>query len=145
MSYNPGVSFFIAFDDLDPSKGRQCIFFTQKRRRCTWDCRNDDNQRAIELRKTIQALPANDVSLQVLQEYVQSNCCRSGNARHRDRIEDIDLLVPLAQRWLQEIQRAAIHQTIPSQSQSLSQTSVNSTISVVAYDKKDIIRNPAGK
>ena len=107
MAYNPGVSFFIKFHDLDPSSQSRCIFFTQKRERCLWSCQDSDNRRAIELHKTITAYSGEDVPVDLLQEYALCNCCRSGRARHRDRIEDIGLLMPLAERWQDEIWRHA--------------------------------------
>src|SRR6266480_3588114 len=93
MAYNPGVTFFIPFHELDPSKQSQCIFFTQKGARCRWSCQKGDNKRAMELYETIIAISSEAVSLDLLQEYVLCNCCRSGRARHRDRIEDIGLLI----------------------------------------------------
>ena len=111
MTYNPGVSFFIPFHELDPSNQRQCIFFTQKGARCKWSCQESDNKQAIALHQTIIATSSEVVSLDLLQEYVLCNCCRSGRARHRDRIEDIGLLIPLAQRWQDEIWRHAADQS----------------------------------
>jgi hypothetical protein len=125
MAYNPGVSFFIPFHELDPSKQSQCIFFTQKGARCRWHCQESDNRRAIALHKTIIAISSEAVSLDLLQEYVLCNCCRSGRARHRDRIEDIGLLIPLAWRWQDEIRRHAVNQSnhttsIPALEESIS-------------------------
>jgi hypothetical protein len=111
MAYNPGVSFFIPFHELDPSNQSQCIFFTQKGARCRWHCQESDNRRAIALHETIIAISSEAVSLDLLQEYVLCNCCRSGRARHRDRIEDIGLLIPLARRWQDEIWRHATDQS----------------------------------
>ncbi|KAI9745847.1 MAG: hypothetical protein M1818_000528 [Claussenomyces sp. TS43310] len=110
MAYNPGVSFFIPFHELDPSKRNQCIYFTQKGARCKWSCHESDNIQAIELRETIITISSEPVSVDLLQEYVLCNCCRSGRARHRDRIEDIGLLMPLALRWHDEIRRRAADQ-----------------------------------
>jgi hypothetical protein len=110
MAYNPGVSFFIPFHELDPSRQSQCIFFTQKGARCRWHCQEYDNRRAIALHQTIITIPSEAVSLDLLQEYVLCNCCRSGRAQHRDRIEDIGLLTPLALRWQDEIRRHAADQ-----------------------------------
>ena len=107
MAYNPGVSFFIPFHELDPSKQSQCIFFTLKGARC----QESDNRQAIALHKTIIAISREVVSLDLLQEYVLCNCCRSGRAQHRDRIEDICLLIPLAQRWQDEIWKHAADQS----------------------------------
>jgi hypothetical protein len=111
MAYNPGVSFFIPFHELDPSKQSRCIYFTQKRARCRWSCQESDNRQAIALHKTINATSSGAVSLDLLREYVLCNCCRSGNAQHRDRIEDIGLLIPLARRWQDEIRRHAADQS----------------------------------
>lgn len=107
MPFNPSVSFFIPFHELDPSKQRQCIYFTQKGARCRVSCSNSDNKRAITLQKAIRSMPCEAVSLDLLQEYVLCSCCRSGRARHRDRIEDVGFLMPLSLRWQDEIQRDA--------------------------------------
>ncbi len=107
MAYNPGVSFFTPFHELYPSKKKQCIYFTQDGARCRWSCQESDNRRAIALHKTVNAISSEAISLDLLQEYVLCNCCISGRARHRDRIEDIGLLIPLARRWQDEIQRHA--------------------------------------
>lgn len=101
MAYNPGVSFFIPFHELDPKRQSQCIFFTLKGMRCR--CSASDSQQAIQLHKEITANGSEDVSLDLLQEYIKCNCCMFGRARHRERIEDIGLLMPLAQRWQDEI------------------------------------------
>jgi hypothetical protein len=111
MAYNPGVPFFIPFHELDPSEQSQCIYFTQKRARCLWTCQESHNRRAIEIHQAIIASPSESISLDLLQEYVLCNCCISGKARHRDRIEDVGLLTPLAQRWQDEIQRQAADQS----------------------------------
>lgn len=110
MTYNPGVSFFIPFHELDPSRGSQCIYFTQKGARCRWSCQESDNRQAIVLHETIHAISIEAVSLDLLEEYVLCNCCRSGRAQHRDRIEDVGLLTPLALRWQDEIRRNAADQ-----------------------------------
>lgn len=107
MPYNPGVSFFIPFDELDPSNEKQCIYYTQKGARCRCSCQESDNKRAAALQKEIISMPCEAVSLDLLEEYVLCNCCRSGRARHRDRIEDEGLLKPLALRWQDEIRRHA--------------------------------------
>jgi hypothetical protein len=111
MACNPDVSFFIPFHELDPSNQNQCIFFTKERARCKWPCQKSDNRRAIALHETIIAISSEAVSLDLLQEYVLCNCCRSGYTRHRDRIEDIGLLIPLARRWQDEIRRHAADQS----------------------------------
>ncbi|EED12091.1 hypothetical protein TSTA_001620 [Talaromyces stipitatus ATCC 10500] len=55
-------------------------------------------------------MPPEAVSIEMLEDYVQFNCCRMGNAQHRDRIEDVGYLRPLAQRWQDEIRRYASSQ-----------------------------------
>ena len=128
MAYNPGVSFFIPFHEFNPSTQAQCIFFTQKRKRCRYTCRESDTRRAILLHKTINTISSEAVGLDLLQEYVLCNCCRSGRAQHRDRIEDIELLTPLARRWQDEIRRRADHTTsVPALEWSVITTDVYST------------------
>lgn len=105
MAYNPGVGFFITFYELNPSRQRRCIYFTQKGTRCLWPCQENDNRRAIALREEINATQSEADTLALLLEYVLCNCCRSGRAQHRDRIEDVGLLIPLALRWQEEIRR----------------------------------------
>jgi hypothetical protein len=101
MSYNRGVNFFIKFDDLDPSKQDKCIFFTKLEARCKQPCR--DNARAIELHQRITGSETGDIFIDEIMEYILCNCCREGNAKHRDRIVNVGLLIPLAERWLDEI------------------------------------------
>ncbi|KAF3391597.1 hypothetical protein F1880_007642 [Penicillium rolfsii] len=103
MVFNPDISFFISFNDLDPSTQKQCIFFTQKGARCKSNCRDQDNERAIELQHLLKATPVEDINIKILSEYAQCNCCLWKRAQHRDKIEDLQLLTPLAQRWLNEI------------------------------------------
>lgn len=105
MSYNPGIVFFIPFHELDPSQQKRCIFFTQKGERCKCYCDVKDNQRAIFLRDYFLKAPIELINLEILSEYAQCNCC--ARAKHRDRIEDVELLIPLAQRWLEEIRLQA--------------------------------------
>ncbi|CAH0046435.1 unnamed protein product [Clonostachys solani] len=108
MTSDPGVSFFIKFHDLDPRAQRQCIFYTLKGNRCSWDCREVDNERAIKLYGQINLAPDTELpSLEVLEDYAKYNCCgpKPKGARHQNRIEDVDLLTPLAERWLDEIRQ----------------------------------------
>lgn len=56
-------------------------------------------------------MSSDDITTELLEEYVRCNCCRRGRAQHRDRIEDIDLLRPLAKRWRQEILDRAVDQS----------------------------------
>ncbi|EXJ84090.1 hypothetical protein A1O3_04757 [Capronia epimyces CBS 606.96] len=103
MAYNPEVSFFIPYHELNTSRQRQCIFFTQKGARCRWDCEDEDSTQAVALVQEINAiLPRETVSLDVLERCALLNCCQ--RARHQDRIEDLGLLTPLAERWYDEIQ-----------------------------------------
>jgi hypothetical protein len=107
MSTDLGVEFFIKFDDLDPWRQRQCIFFVKtirKDRRCKLDCY--DIARARKLRQTILESESEDISFDDLIEYIRCNCCAGrilANVNHRNSIEDVDLLIPLAKRWLEEI------------------------------------------
>jgi hypothetical protein len=104
MAVEPGVPYYMSFYDLNPSNQRQCIFIAKTtQRRCSWDCLTKDNERAIELHKKIIAASSGIVSLDLLEEYILCNCCRKGRAQHRDRIQYIDHLEPLAERWQQEI------------------------------------------
>ena len=109
MPFNPGVSWFVPFHEHDPSKSSKCIYFTQKEARCQWPC--SDNERAIQLYETISSLPAETVGVELLEEYILCNCCISGRAQHRHRIEDVELLIPLAERWQDEIRRHAAEQS----------------------------------
>src|SRR5882762_6005640 len=104
MAVEPGVPYYISFYDLNPSNQRQCIFIAKTtQRRCSWDCLTADNERAIELHGQIIAASSGIVSLDLLEEYILCNCCRKGRAQHRDRIQYIGHLEPLAERWQQEI------------------------------------------
>jgi hypothetical protein len=105
MVLNPGVAWFISFSDHNPSINKKCIFFTkyENNPRCGSKCEPEDNDRAIQLYQILNAPSKNAVGLDVLQEYVLCNCCTF--ARHQDRIRNMDLLIPLAQRWEDEIQR----------------------------------------
>ena len=99
MFYNLGVDFFIRFNDLDPIAQDTCIFFTKEGRRCRLSCR--DNNQAIELHRRITQ--SENVFIDDIIEYILCNCCREARAQHRDRIVNIGLLIPLAERWLDEI------------------------------------------
>jgi hypothetical protein len=111
MPFNPDASWFIPFHGHDPSTNGKCIYFTQKGTRCGWPCQNRDNTRAIELYGTICRLPAGAVGIELIKDYILCNCCRSGRAQHRDRIEDVGLWTPLAERWLDEIRSRATEQS----------------------------------
>ncbi|KAJ1323555.1 GIY-YIG nuclease family protein [Microdochium nivale] len=100
---DPDVYDMTAFHDIDPSPGRQCIFITQRGKRCFWSCLEEDDDRVRELYDTITADPELP-RLEKLQELAKCNCC--GRGKHRERIEDIGpqaLLLPLARRWREEI------------------------------------------
>jgi hypothetical protein len=105
MPFHPGPEWYIAFHELDPSTDRQCIYYTQKEERCSW--LSDDNERAIELHRLISTLPHGTVNLDLLIDYVLCCCCMLSRAKHRIRIEDRQELLPLAERWLDEVQRHA--------------------------------------
>ncbi|KAH9218274.1 T5orf172 domain-containing protein [Leptodontidium sp. 2 PMI_412] len=104
MAVEPGVPYYMSFYDLNPSNQSQCIFIAKTtQRRCSWDCLIADNERAIELYGQIIRASSDIASLDLLKEYILCNCCRKGRAQHRDRIQYIDHLEPLAERWQQEI------------------------------------------
>jgi hypothetical protein len=97
----PDVSSFIRFHDLDPRTQDQCIYITQKGLRCQFS--SSDNSRAKELYVMLSQCQDKSIDGKVLQDYILSNCCKSGRARHCDRIEDVGLLPLLVQRWCGEI------------------------------------------
>jgi hypothetical protein len=109
MSTILGVEFFIQFYDLDSWRHpkSQCIFFVKeirKDRRCRLDCH--DIARARELRQAILESKSEDISFDDIIEYIRCNCCAGRtfpNTNHRNSIQDVDLLIPLAKRWLREI------------------------------------------
>ncbi|CAG9986431.1 unnamed protein product [Clonostachys byssicola] len=108
MVFAPGASFFVPFHELDPREQRQCIFYTQKEKRCSWDCKEGDNKRAIDLYDQISRTPDTELpSLEVLEDYARYNCCgpKPKGTRHQNSIEDIGLLTSLAERWLDEIRQ----------------------------------------
>jgi hypothetical protein len=111
MPFNPDASWFIPFHEHDPSTNDRCIYFTQNETRCLWLCQKRDNNRAIELYESISGLPAEAIGIELIKDYILCNCCRSGRAQHRDRIEDVGLWTPLAERWLAEIRRHATEQS----------------------------------
>lgn len=114
MPFNPGASWFISFHEHVPSTNDKYIYFTQNETRCRWSCQKRDNKRAIELYETISGLPAEAVGIELIKDYILCNCCRSGRAQHCDRIEDVGLWTPLAERWLDEIRRHATEQSCRS-------------------------------
>ena len=103
MVYNPGISFFISFRDLDPSSQNQCIFYTQKGTRCRHRCSASDNARARDLCRAISLTALEPICSDMLRDYILLNCCRMGANKHRERIKEENLLVPLTQRWQNEI------------------------------------------
>jgi hypothetical protein len=108
MPFNPDASWFIPFHEHDPSINR-CIYFTQRGARCQWFCEDRDNKRAIELCEIISGRPTEAIGIELMEEYILCNCCM--RAKHRDRIEDVELWTPLAERWLDEIRRHAPEQS----------------------------------
>ncbi|KAJ9656258.1 hypothetical protein H2198_005109 [Neophaeococcomyces mojaviensis] len=105
MAFIPDVSFFISFHELDPLRQKQCIHYTKRGTRCLFTCAETDNKRARELRIDINTTAIGAVNIDLLEEYILRNCCRSGNAKHRDRIQDNFFHKLLAQRWQGEIIR----------------------------------------
>ncbi|RYN92247.1 hypothetical protein AA0119_g10109 [Alternaria tenuissima] len=102
---DPGVDFFVSFNDLNPNAQKQCIYFVKADRpdrRCKWDCSESDNRRAIELHSIIAQNESEDTLVDHIRDYIQSTCC--SRAKHRDVILSSPLLIPLVERWLDEIQ-----------------------------------------
>ncbi|CAN9321204.1 unnamed protein product [Alternaria alternata] len=102
---DPGVDFFVSFNDLNPNAQKQCIYFVKADRpdrRCKWDCSESDNRRAIELHRIIAQNESEDTLVDHIRDYIQSTCC--SRAKHRDIILSSPLLIPLVERWLDEIQ-----------------------------------------
>jgi hypothetical protein len=109
MSLIPDISWFIAFHTHNPSDNRCICYAPSSKARCRAKCNKSDNRRAIELHRLINALPVEDVNTQRIEEYILYLCCKSG--RHRDRIRDVGLLTPLAERWLDEMRRCVVEQS----------------------------------
>ena len=99
MSIKLDVNSFINFYDFDPSAHNQCIFLTQRLKRCQWSCR--DNTQAIALHRHITESRCENIDHFI--NYVSYNCCKEGNAQHQDRVKNSYLLVPLAKRWKDEV------------------------------------------
>ncbi|KAI6380921.1 hypothetical protein MCOR25_001447 [Pyricularia grisea] len=90
---------FVSFYEFDPALDRRCIYLTKRRTRCMLSCRQEDRDRAHKLYirfTTTDELP----DLEQVKEYAKLNCCRRW---HHDAIEAQETLVPLAERWLNEI------------------------------------------
>jgi hypothetical protein len=96
----PAVGDFISFFDHDPSTNRRCIYFTLNRKSCPMLCTRADNWRVRRLRERI----ISDNRLDLLMDYAQYSCCSKAN--HQNRIENDDVLVPLGDRWMAEIESA---------------------------------------
>lgn len=102
MGYTPVVGDFVNFYDHNPSTSDQCIYITLLGKRCRWFCR--DNNLAVTHHRRITTTNHEDVLLDDIVEYIRCSCCREGNAKHRDKILNMGLLLPLADRWFDEIQ-----------------------------------------
>jgi hypothetical protein len=99
---DPGVDFFVSFPDLDPNTQKQCIYFVKADRpdrRCKYD--HSDSKRAIELHRIITESEPEETLVKHIEEYIKSNCC--DRARHRDLVLSSPLLIPLVERWLDEV------------------------------------------
>ena len=103
MGYIPPVHTFISFYELDPSSRQNCIYVLKNGEICRWPRSEKEKDLAATIQKRIVATPLTELSLDLLQEYIKNNCCMNGNAKHKERIEDVNVLGPLAQRWLDEI------------------------------------------
>lgn len=122
MTFKLGVSDFIAFHELDPREQKKCIFYTLKGKRCSWDCKEADNERAMSLYDQITRTVDTELpSLEVLEDYARYNCCgpKPKGTRHQNRIEDVGLLTSLAERWLDEIQQRRSDSRVIARSSTL--------------------------
>ncbi|CAN9342059.1 unnamed protein product [Alternaria alternata] len=118
---DPGVGFFVSFNDLNPHTQKQCIYFVKKLRadrRCTISCSDDDNKRAIELYSIINKKEWEHVLVDEIKEYIESKCCREW---HQNAILSSTLFVPLVKRWLDEI-KIRKHSNQPSSHSTHSST-----------------------
>jgi hypothetical protein len=99
---DPGVDFFVNFHDLNPNTQQQCIYFVKQNRsdrRCKWKC--SDNKRATDLYRIITERESGKTLVDDIREYIRCSCC--ARARHRELIESSPLIIPLVERWLDEI------------------------------------------
>lgn len=108
MSPAQGVPWFGRFHEYDPSSpGFTCIYFTKKGARCPLEVNNA--KLAAELRRRILTSPSkiqeSDL-IKTIKTYICCICCNdAAEARHRDRIEDDNILVQLVGRWTSEIRQ----------------------------------------
>ncbi|TLS21626.1 uncharacterized protein PpBr36_09447 [Pyricularia pennisetigena] len=115
---------FVSFYEFDPASDRRCIYLTQKKFRCKLSCHQEDRDRACKLYirfTTTDELP----DLEQVQEYAKLNCCRGKRIWHQDRIEDQGNLVPLAERWLDEIRLRMGEKTVQHAARTASITTNN--------------------
>ena len=141
MVFNTGVSFFIPYNELDPSRDKRCIFYTLKGARCRNVREKSDIIRAIELRKAINATSPDAIDFGGLQEYVLSTCCRRAN--HRDRMEDVGLLIPLAQRWQDEIlSHAGRITSVLALGESVIAPCARRALAILSHDGSTILASP---
>lgn len=105
MSRNRDVSWFTQYYAIeqDRSSATHCVYFTRSGDRCKNNCSNTDSAHATVLRDKISSAPSEAIALDLLQEYVLYNCCKKG--RHRRKMNENGLLIPLAARWQAEIRR----------------------------------------
>ncbi|KAK8002326.1 hypothetical protein PG989_002045 [Apiospora arundinis] len=97
------LPWLVSFYEHDPSSTNfQCIYVTKKGSRCAATA--SDTQRAVALRRGIINPASEEVDINLLTEYIRCLCCKFKNAKHRDRIEDAELLTPLAERWKSDIE-----------------------------------------
>ena len=107
ISFVPEASDFISFNDIQPSGSSRCIYLIKPGERCKLYRGKDESRRMSELHRQIMESSAKPIFLNLLMEYAQSNCCTWRKSQHNHRIKDRGLLVPLAQRWSDEIQEQA--------------------------------------
>lgn len=139
MAASPGVEFFVSFYDIDQFNKR-CIYFTKYTppTRCKWPCDDDDYTEALALRAKILTCSNHAERVRLLREYVLYNCCRRGryeSARHQGSMKDDGLLMPLVQRWDDEIRSHADSQQRNTNSQQA--TGIDSLFSNLTITQHD--------
>jgi hypothetical protein len=143
-------SWFISFYELDPSRQQRCIYFTQYDGNPRCRASSSDNQRAIKLHAEIVLMSTVVTSpmwmtaiLDKLRDYILCNCCEFNKAQHRDRMEHGHLLMPLARRWKEEIQRHVFESnpTLPAAPDTSHAETLPVPIPIPVYNHSNLARN----
>jgi len=102
----PSVEKFASFSQIDPAIPTKCIYYLPDLgRNCHLDPSTKDRGDANDLRRLILGSRGTEVSLEALQRYALLNCCRR---HHQARLEEFNIVEPLARRWQQELIRTRV-------------------------------------